>query len=241
MRLTDLIDEFLQAVDDGSVRGRGGRRLTRDAVGQLRWYLDGHVREALGTRIVGDVRRDDVEALVDELGATGVPRRWLRAVVKSMRALYDYAIESGLVGRNPAERIALPDEAEAGQPTSGADRRRMPLDRAISLALQLATLGFVLLALIFAAESLAAAAPARASTVAPMAVDLHELFGDENEADEDEDESEEESGRSAEDRSRPDPLGSLSAVIPIAVLGLVALWYVRRLLRRLGARFRPTR
>jgi hypothetical protein len=79
--------------------------------------------------------------------------------------------------------------------------------------------------------------PARAATVAPMAIDIRELFGDENEADENEDEAEEESGRPAEDGSQPGPLGSLSAVIPIVALGLLALWYVRRLLRRLRARF----
>ena len=152
LALSDLIDEFLRALDDGSARDRHGRRFTRDASRRLRWCLDGHVREALGTLRVGDVRRDDVEALVDELGATGVPRRWLRAVVKSMRALYDYAIESGLVGLNPAERVALPDEAEVEQ--ASGDHRRMPLDRAISLALQLATLGFVILAVIFIAEPL---------------------------------------------------------------------------------------
>ena len=154
LRLTDVIDEFLRAVDDGSARDRHGRRFAQDAVGQLRWCLEGHVREELGGLRVGDVRRAEVEALVRGLGAAGLSRRRLRAVATSVRALYDYAIESGLVGLNPAERVAPPDEAEAEQPASGTNRRRMPLDRAISLALQLATLGFMILALILIAESL---------------------------------------------------------------------------------------
>jgi hypothetical protein len=80
-------------------------------------------------------------------------------------------------------------------------------------------------------------APAGAATVAPMAIDIRALFDDENEADENEDEGGEERRSGGEEASRPDPLGSLSAVIPILALALAALWYVRRLLRRLRARF----
>ena len=68
-------------------------------------------------------------------------------------------------------------------------------------------------------------------------IDIRELLGDENEADEDEDEPEEGSGRSADDRSESGPRPSLSAFIAIVALGLVAVWYVRWLLRRLRARF----
>jgi hypothetical protein len=84
-------------------------------------------------------------------------------------------------------------------------------------------------------------APARTATVAPMALDIGGLFGDENEADENEDENEDEGGEErrsgGEESSRPDPIGPLFAVIPILALTFAALWYVRRLLRRLRARF----
>jgi hypothetical protein len=152
--LERLIDEFLEAVKRGSARDRYGRPFTRSAIRELRWCLDGHVREELGAMRVREVRRDDVEALVYKLGDAGISRRRLRAVTKSVRALFDYAAEQRLVRQNPAERIALPDEAEAEQPTGRTARQRTTVDRAISLALQLATLAFAVITLILIAESL---------------------------------------------------------------------------------------
>jgi hypothetical protein len=97
---------------------------------------------------------------VDELAAAGLARLRLRAVAKSLRALYDYAGERDLVAHNPAARIALPDEDDAEQPSRGRpqpSRLRSAaagVDRVLSLGLQIATLCFVLLALFFIAESL---------------------------------------------------------------------------------------
>jgi hypothetical protein len=154
LSLDTLIDEFLEAAKRGSARDRYGRPFSRHAMRELRWCLDAHLREELGGMRVRDVRRDDVEALVYRLADAGVSRRRLRALTKSMRALFDYAIEQRLVRYNPAERVALPDEDEAEQPTGRADRQRTPVDRAISLTLQLATLGFAVITLILIAESL---------------------------------------------------------------------------------------
>ena len=161
LSVNDLIDEFLEAAERGSALDRDGRRFSRDAVRELRWCLDGHLSEELGTMSVSDVRRDDVEALIFRLGDDGVSPRRLRGVAKSVRALYDYAIEQRLVRRNPAERVALPDEDEArpqdedeARPQAKDITRRPTLDRAISLTLQLATLGFALITLILIAQSL---------------------------------------------------------------------------------------
>jgi hypothetical protein len=156
----ETIDEFLAAVDDGSARDRYGRPFTREAALELHWYLGGHVAEALGAMTLSRVRRGDVEALVYELGDAGLHRDRLRPLVKAVRALYDYALERGLVQHNPAERVALPDEDETQQPVAayasraGAPPRRTYFDHAISVALRVATLGFLLAALTFLAESL---------------------------------------------------------------------------------------
>jgi hypothetical protein len=153
LSVNDLIDEFLVEAERGSALDRHGRRFSRDALGELRWCLDGHVAEELGTMSVSDMRRDDVEALIYRLGDDGVSRRRLRVVATSVRALYDYAIERRLVRRNPAERVALPDEDDAKPPARDLTRRPT-IDRAISLTLQLATLGFALITLILIAQSL---------------------------------------------------------------------------------------
>jgi site-specific recombinase XerC len=158
--VNEMIDEFLDAVDDGFARDRYGRPFTPEAARELHWCLGGYVGEEFGARSLGDLRRRDVEALLYGLADSGVPHSRLRALAKSVRALYDYAAERDLVQHNPAERVAIPDEDEAEQPTASHMSRietapeRGTLDRAISLALRLATLGFLLIAVILILESL---------------------------------------------------------------------------------------
>lgn len=167
MSVHETIVDFLEAAGRGVALDRYGRAFSAESVRELRWCLSGHVDERLGSMDVGAVQRRDLEALVDELAAAGLGRRRLRAIAKSLRALYDYAGERDLVAHNPAARIALPDEDDAEQPSRGrprpsrlrfvavgADRAWAGVDRALSLGLQLATLCFVLLALFFIAESL---------------------------------------------------------------------------------------
>jgi site-specific recombinase XerC len=156
----ETIDEFLEAIDEGSARDRFGRTFTGEEARDLHWYLRGHVGEALGTMRLDDVRRRDVEALVYELADIGLSHRRLRALAKSVRALFDYADERGLVRINPAERVAVPEEDEPQPPPARSARRvdrgreRSIADHAISLALRVATLGFMVTALIYLGESL---------------------------------------------------------------------------------------
>ena len=158
--VAEMIDEFLEAVDDGFARDRYGRPFTLEAAQELHWSLGGHVCEELGATNLTDLSRTDVEALIYTLADGGVPRRRLRAMAKSVRALYDYAAELDVVRHNPAERVAIPDEDEAEQPTASDVTAIAPppelgiLDWGIALALRLATLAFLLLAVALLAGSL---------------------------------------------------------------------------------------
>jgi hypothetical protein len=153
----DAITDFLAAARRGIARDRYERVYGDEAIGELAWALGGHVAEQLGDRDLGDLHRRDVEALVYELDSAGVTRANLRMIVKSVRALFDYAIAQGVVDANPAERVALPDENDAEQPDRSRPRPpwpRLDIDRAIGVGLQFASVCFVLLALFFIAESL---------------------------------------------------------------------------------------
>jgi site-specific recombinase XerC len=165
--IQEAISDFLAAAERGSALDRYGRAYTDESVRELRWCLTGHVDRRLGTLDLTELRRHDVEALVVDLEAAGLPRRRLRAIVKSVRALYDYAAQRGLVESNPAERVAIPDEDDAAQPSrerppagrvrvllAGSDRALAGADRALALFLHVATVGFVLFALVLIAESL---------------------------------------------------------------------------------------
>jgi hypothetical protein len=142
--LDTLIDEFLDAAKRGSPRDRYGRPSTGDAIRELRWCLDGHVREELGVMRAREVRRDDVEALVYKLGNAGISRRRLRAVAKSVRALFDFAAEQRLVRKTrpngshsptkprPSSRPAAP--LGSGRPSTGQSRWRCSWPRSASLS-----------------------------------------------------------------------------------------------------------
>ena len=159
LTMSDAIEEFLAAVDDGSARDRHGRAFSPESVSELHWSLAGHVGEELGSMSLRAVTRQDVEALLYELADAGLSPRRLRALARSIRALYDYAAEQDLVRSNPAERVAIPDD-EMEQPTGRVPSRLAPepggfvADRVISLALRLATLALFLVALVFLVESL---------------------------------------------------------------------------------------
>jgi hypothetical protein len=160
LSIGEVIDEFLESVDGGFARDRYGRPFTPEATQELHWSLGGYVGEEFGATSLIDLRRQDLEALIYQLADGGVPRRRLRSLAKSVRALYDYAAERDIVRHNPAERVAIPDEDEAQQPSardaSAADPgpERKTLDRGISLALRLTTLALLLVALFLLAESL---------------------------------------------------------------------------------------
>ena len=62
----ETIDEFLEAVDEGSARDRYGRPFTRETARDLGWYLRGHVG--------GNAEADSGDARIG--------RWWLRAVFK---------------------------------------------------------------------------------------------------------------------------------------------------------------
>jgi hypothetical protein len=153
------IDGLLAALDDGTALDRQSRPYGVAAARELRWWLGGHVREGLGTLPIGDLRRRDLEGLLDELADAGVSPRRLRELAKSMRALGDHTVDAGLLGHNPAERLAIPlpgDDAPPGGPApdAGAIAARGAADRTVSFVLGLATLALMVVAVTFLAASL---------------------------------------------------------------------------------------
>jgi hypothetical protein len=146
-RLSETIDEFLRAVDEGVARDRHGRPFSRESARELHRSLESYIGSELGDRRLTYVRRQHLEAFLDGLDRAGVPHVRLAALANSMRALYDFAAEHDLVRHNPAEGVVVryAPEAEAGPAI---------VDRAISLTLRLVTATLLLLAVFFLAESL---------------------------------------------------------------------------------------
>lgn len=107
MRVAKAIKAYLAAVESGSALNKHGRRYKPSAVRDLRGALQGPVERELGGRRLADVRRGDVQRLVDRLTPTKSGSR-VRTVVNAIRSLYAWAQDRELVDHDPAARVRLP-------------------------------------------------------------------------------------------------------------------------------------
>jgi hypothetical protein len=106
------VDRFLEAAEAGQVVNRSGRPYMPSALRDVRGILEYHVVPELGTAPLRDVRRADVQRLVDGLGAEHLSESRIRSVVSALRALYGYAIDQGLAEFNPADGLVMPQGDE---------------------------------------------------------------------------------------------------------------------------------
>jgi integrase len=107
MRVQASVEAFLNAIESGSARNKHGRRYKPSAIRDLRGALEGHVKDHLGAKRLADVRRGDVQRLIDELTLTLSGSR-VRTVVNAIRSLYAWAQDRELVDHDPAARVRLP-------------------------------------------------------------------------------------------------------------------------------------
>jgi hypothetical protein len=102
-----LIDEYLQAAEDGLVRDPTGERYTREGLRALRGALS-YAESELGSMNVQDIRRRHVQSLVDQLNGSGVVPARVTSVIAALADLYTYAIRRELVGFSPVVELELP-------------------------------------------------------------------------------------------------------------------------------------
>lgn len=102
-------------MEQGVAVNRSGRQYRPSALRDLRGILNHHVVPSLGQVPLRDVRRQDVQALVDRLVADGLSQSRIRSVVSALRALYGYAIERGQVEFNPVDGLVMSSADEAEQ------------------------------------------------------------------------------------------------------------------------------
>jgi integrase len=107
MRVEKAIEAYLRAIEAGSALNKHGRPYKPSAIRDLKGALEGHVEPELGARRLADVRRGDVQRLVDDMTPAKSGSR-VRAVVNSIRSLYAWAQDRELVDHDPASRVRLP-------------------------------------------------------------------------------------------------------------------------------------
>ena len=106
-RLRDAHTRFVTAAREGRALNKHSRRYKRSAWENIDECLRKHVTPTLGSRRLTDVRRADVQRLVDDL-APKLSGSRVRSVVNAIRSLYRWAQDRELVGHDPAAQVRLP-------------------------------------------------------------------------------------------------------------------------------------
>lgn len=107
LRLGQAAERFVEAAREGRALTKHGRRYKRSAVDDLDGALQVHVIPALGRKRLTDVRRGDVQQLIDDI-APKLSGSRVRTVVNALRSLYRWAQERDLAANDPAARVRLP-------------------------------------------------------------------------------------------------------------------------------------
>ncbi len=107
VRLGSAVDRFVAAAGEGKVLTKHGRRYKATAIDDLECALKVHVVPELGGKRLADVRRGDVQKLVDELTPVLSGSR-VRTVVNALRSLYRWAQDRDHVSHDPAALVRLP-------------------------------------------------------------------------------------------------------------------------------------
>jgi Phage integrase, N-terminal SAM-like domain len=113
--VASVVDDFVRAAETGRAVNRSGRSYRPSALRDVRGILRYHVVPDLGHVALRDVRRQDIQALVDRLARQGLSESRIRSVISALRALYGYAIQNGQAEVNPADTLemrAVPPPAE---------------------------------------------------------------------------------------------------------------------------------
>jgi integrase len=92
----------------GVVLTRGGDRYKPSVCDGYERLLAKYVAPALGACLVADVRRRDVQALVDRLVGGGLDASTVRNAIQPLQVIYRRAVRDELVAVNPTRELTLP-------------------------------------------------------------------------------------------------------------------------------------
>jgi integrase len=131
----EAAEEWLDGARAGRIRDRSGRTYKPSTVRTYAEKLSGYVLPALGDFQLSELRRRDVQDLVDELPADGLSPSSVRNTIDPLRVIYRRAIQREQIAVNPTSnldlpssrrkpvQIATPNEAQALLDALPADQR----------------------------------------------------------------------------------------------------------------------
>lgn len=128
LTIEEAAAEFLDGARKGSVRDRSGREYKPSTIRGYERALNLRILPELGSVRLSDLRRKQVQALVDEMAADGKSGSTIRNTLDPLRAIYRRAMSRELVGVNPTSHLELPSAK------SKRDRIASPAEAAKLLA-----------------------------------------------------------------------------------------------------------
>jgi integrase len=107
--LAAALREFVEGMKDGTVRPKGRERYKPNTVRSYERALRVHIEPSAVARVkVGEVHRRDLQALADDLLASGFAIGTVSNVLNPIQAFYRRAIDRSELNFNPSEGIDLP-------------------------------------------------------------------------------------------------------------------------------------
>jgi integrase len=119
--LDDIASAWLQGAEAGNIRARGGDRYKPATIRAYDRALRLRVLPQLGDRRVGDIRRTDVQALVDDLLADELAAATIHTTVAALQTVCRHELRRGRLKLNPADKLELPAVRNGREHVVGAD------------------------------------------------------------------------------------------------------------------------
>jgi integrase len=106
--IEDAARAFVKGMRDGAIRTRSGEPYKPSVIRGYTADLERYVLPALGGLRLADVRRRDLQALVDELVADGHSGSKVRNVLTPVQAMFRRAVRAEVIRVSPAADLELP-------------------------------------------------------------------------------------------------------------------------------------
>jgi integrase len=106
--VAEALDEYLAGMEAGTILDRSGKSYKPATCRSYKRAAERRLKPALGRMRVSDVRRRDVQDLVDTLRATGVSASTIHNTLDPLRAVYRRAVRRDEVAIDPTDNLELP-------------------------------------------------------------------------------------------------------------------------------------
>ena len=126
--VADALEKLIAGMKDGSVLDRSGRRYRPVTIRNYAADVRNVLAPALGHLRLGEVKRGDVQRLVDRLHADGLTGSTIRNKLDPLRVVFRRAVQDEEVATNPATTLRLPALAHRPKRIADPDRAATLLD-----------------------------------------------------------------------------------------------------------------